>query len=304
MKLQQLRSLCEIVDQGFSVSKAAAALNTSQPGISAQLKTLEQELGMVLLERRNTKITGLSDAGLAMLPSARRMLFEAEQIRRKALEMQSSEKNNRLIIAATHTHANYTILPAFKKFTRDYPKVVLQLRQSGPTQIAQMVATGEADIGISGEAPARVLGVFYEPCLKLEPGVFVPRRHPLLRLKRISLEDLVSYPILLNARLGRSVRERFRANGLEPNVAINTTDSHTTKAYVEAGLGIAILPMLVFEPSRDLALKIIDARHLFEASNCYVMTLEGRRLEKFQQDFIAQFRNLSFSYLGKPDPRE
>jgi LysR family cys regulon transcriptional activator len=301
MKLQQLRSLCEIVDQGFNVSRAASALNTSQPGISAQLRILEQELGVVLLERRSTKIIGLSEAGMAMLPAARRILFEAEQMRRKAREVQRSEASKRLVIGTTHTHANYTVLPTFRKFTKDNPKIVLQLRQSSPTQIAQMVATGEVDIGIASEPITKALGVSYVPCFKLEHGVIVPRQHPLLRLNKLRLEDLIEFPIITydsTYRLGRLVRERFRANGLEPNIAINATDSHTTKAYVEAGLGIAILPELVFEPARDLGLNLIPAHHLFEATICFVMTLEGRRLEKFQQDFIAQLRNLSPSRPG------
>lgn len=213
MKLQQLRSLCEIVDQGLNVSRAALALHTSQPGISTQVRMLEQDLGVVLLERRSTRIVGLTEAGQAMLPAARRILFEAEYMHRTARELQTDESSRRLVIATTHTYANHTVLPAFKRFSGKHPKISLRLRQGSPTQVAKMVGSGDVDIGVLAEPIARAAGVHYAPCFKLDYGVVVPRQHPLTRLGALKLEDIAQYPIItyeVTHRLGRVVRDRFR----------------------------------------------------------------------------------------------
>lgn len=289
MKLQQLRYLCEIVDRGLNVSRAAAALHTSQPGVSKQMRLLEEELGAVLLERRGTRVVGLTDAGRAALPAARRMLLDAENLRRQTREVAAPGKT-RLVIATTHTHARYAVLPVFERFIQRHPRVALELRQASPQHIAQLVVAGAVDIGIATEAVEQVAGLTRTPCYRLDHSIITPPRHPLLRQRRVKLQELARYPIITydaTFRLGRLVRDQFQVRGLKPDIVISAIDSDIIKAYVEAGFGVAILPTIAYNPARDRRLRAVDANHLFEASHCFVMTLEGRHLEDHLRDFIA-----------------
>jgi DNA-binding transcriptional LysR family regulator len=226
------------------------------------------------------------------LPAVRRMLAEADNIRRTIQTVKDHTSVKRLRIGTTHTHAMYTLRPVFKRFSQTHPKVLLELRQSNPTHIAELVAASEVDIGIAAEPLQRPLGVSFQPCFKIEHGVFMPRGHPLESLAEITLADLSKYPIITydaSFRLGRVVRHSFRASGLGLNVVINATDSDTTKAFVESGFGIAILPKLVYDPARDVTVSMVDVNHLFESSYCHLITVEGRELDRHQQDFIAEF---------------
>jgi LysR family cys regulon transcriptional activator len=289
MNLKQIRYLCEIVDRGFNLTRVAEALHTSQPGISKQVQLLEEELGAKILERKNTRVSGLTRVGREILPAARRMLLDATDFTSKAREA-AGRGPRHLIVATTHTHARYSVLPAFKIYREKNPRVMLELRQASPTQIAELVAAGKVDIGIATEPLVRAPGVSYVECYRMEHVVVVPQRHPLLRCRRLKIEDIARHPIVTydsTFRFGRVIRERFRAHNAELNIAVNAIDSDIAKAYVEAGFGIAVLPLIVWDPAKDRTLRVIPASHLFEASICHVMTLEGRHLESYKREFIA-----------------
>ena len=295
MNLNQIRYLCEIVDRGLNVSRVAEALHTSQPGISKQIQLLEEELGVQLLERRNTRVVGLTKAGQEILPVARRMLLDAEHVRTRARDA-TGIGDRHLIVATTHTHARYSVLPAFKTFRQAHPKVILELRQASPTQIAELVAAAKVDIGIATEPVVRAAGVSYVQCYQMEHVVVVPKQHPLLTCRHLRLQDIAAYPIVAydaTFRFGRVIRERFATQRIELNIVINAIDSDIAKAYVDAGFGIAILPRIVWDQQRDRGLRVIAASHLFETSICHVMTLEGRHLETYKRDFVTHVQMAS-----------
>ena len=290
MKLQQLRYLCEIVDSGLNVSRAAAALHTSQPGISKQIRMLESELGVSLLERRRTRITGLTDAGAALLPTMRNMLQGAEHLRRQAREVASPAKA-KLIIATTHTHARYVLPAMFKRFVQRHPHVSLQMRQTRTERILELLRSGEADIGVTTEPIEPLKGIALVPCYRFGHSVITQPKHPLLALRRrLSLDHLLRYPIVTydeRFRLGRAVREEFEKRGLEPNIVVRAIDSDIAKAYVEAGFGVAVLMNIAYSRIDDRGLRAIPATHLFGDIVCYAMTLEDRPLAHHARDFIA-----------------
>ena len=301
MRLNQLRSLCAIVDNELNVSRAATTLHTSQPGISKQIRLLEEELGSRLFEHKSGRVVSLTDAGNAILPVARRILLDTAALRKKALASAP-----RLSIATTQTQARYIVLPAFKALMKRYPTVELRIRQASPATIAQLVATGEVDIGISTEGRIRESGVSYNPCYRLHRGVLVPAGHPLLRVRNLTLQHLVRYPFINYEsafRVGSLIRERFHAEGLEPKIVINAGGSDLIKAYVAAGLGISVLSLVVYDPVRDHGLRIIPLHDLFETRPCFVMTLEERPLEQFQKDFIENLRLAADSLLTAAPPR-
>jgi len=266
MKLQQIRSLCTIIDEGFSITRAADRLHTSQPGISRQLHELEGELGSPLLTRRSNRTTGLTEIGAALLPTARRILRELETMRQIA-QGETEHARGRLLVATSHVHGNYTLPPILKRFRARFPKVSFEITYGSPDAIAQSVANGEVDFGISVPTTGMPPGLSILPCFRLPHCVIVPSRHSLLRIKRPTLEALAVYPLITTgtgSRLGRMVLDRFASSGLAPDIAIKVTDLEMIKVYVSQGFGIAVVPTACVASTGPDRLRIIEAGHLFE----------------------------------------
>ena len=268
MKLQQLRYLCEVANQGLNLSKAAETLHTSQPGISKQIRLLETELEVDIFVRNGKRVVNVTPPGRAILEIAERMLRDARNLKQVGQDY-ANEATGSLTIATTHTQARYALPPAIKHFTARYPKVKLILRQGNPTQISELVTSGDADIAIATEAIELFDELVMLPCYQWNRCIIVGPRHPLLKLDVLTLEAIAQYPIITYdfAFTGRSkINQAFDAKGLVPNVVLTALDADVIKTYVELGLGIGILAQMAFEPKRDKHLRSIDASHLFAPS--------------------------------------
>ncbi len=259
MNLQQLRYLCAIVDHGLNVSAAAEALFTSQPGISKQIRQLEEELGVPIFIRQGKRLTTLTAGGEVIVASARRALQEINNLRHIGAEFKS-EDTGTLAIATTHLQARYVLPPVLKRFTERYPKVRVLLHQGDPIQVAKQTARGEADLGIATESLSEFSELVTLPCY--------------------------SYA----AFTGRAkIDAAFEAKGLEPNVVLTALDSDVIKTYVELGFGVGIVSMLAYDPERDVQFDKIDAGHLFAASTARLGLRRGVFLRGFVYDFITMF---------------
>lgn len=288
MNLQQLRYLCAIVDHGLNLSRAAAALFTSQPGISKQIRLLEDELGAVLLVRHGNRVSGLTGPGREVVERARRVLREIENVRSAGADF-GREQRGSLVVATTHAHARYLLLPVVQRFQRRFPDVQLMLRQGTPDEVVEAAAAGEVDLGLCTAPSAAVRGVASLPCYRVSRCVVVPAGHRLLRKKRLALADLAAYPMIMldpAFAAGVSVQAAFQDLGIQPRVVLTATDADVVKAYVEAGCGIATLPELAFDARRDKGLRAIAARHLFAPAVSSVWIQQGRYLRRFVFDFI------------------
>lgn len=290
MTLQQLRSICEVVASGCSVSRAAQALHTSQPAVSKLIKLLEQELGAEVFVRAKGRITGLTEIGEDVFAHARRILHDSAALTEIAAE-RYSEKSGVLRIGTTHLHARYALLEVITAFTRAYPEVHMDLTQGNPRQIADWVAAGTVHLGVStlpGVVPASVLTL---PAYAIERCIITPLRHPLLRLKRAALRDVARYPLITYDRMfssGRVVQDVFEKHGLKPRIAMKATDANVIKAYVAAGLGIAVLQKMALEPDADKGLAVIRAEHLFPPSRACISLRRGQYLRGYVYDFIGR----------------
>jgi LysR family cys regulon transcriptional activator len=289
MNLRQLRYLHGIAEEGFNISRAAAALHTSQPGISKQIQLLEQELGVDVLVRKGNRVVGVTEPGQAILGVARRMLQDAENLKKISADF-TEKGRGRLVLATTHIHARYVLRDVIGDFIKRHPAVQLVLRQGTPSQTAQLVASGEADIGISSEPSEPVHSLVLLPCLKLERSVITPRKHPLLREKRLTLKAIAKHPIItLDQSLagGSAVLRAFAEAKIEPNIVLTAIDADVIKTYVELGLGIAILPSVAYEPARDRSLQAIDAHKLFEPTITRIELRRENYLRSYMYDFIT-----------------
>jgi len=291
MKLHQLRCLSEVARQGLSVSAAAEALHTSQPGVSRQIKELEDELGVEIFVRHGKRLTTLTEPGRAVLAIAERILAEAANLKRAGAEF-ADEKAGTLTIATTHTQARYALPGAVAALKRRYPDVQLILHQGNPTQICEMVMRGEADFAIATEQIAEFPALVSLPCYQWNRCVVVPPRHPLARARPLTLEAVARYPIVTYdfAFANRSLVEKaFATRGLAPKVVLTALDADVIKTYVELGLGVGIMASMAFDARRDRALQALDASHLFESSTTRLGIKRGAYLRRYAYEFIERF---------------
>lgn len=291
MKLQQLRYICEVAKHDLNVSATAQSLFTSQPGISKQVRMLEDELGVEIFARSGKHLTRVTPAGESILEIATDILRKVETIKQVAQESSDDKKGN-LAIATTHTQARYALPPAIRKFIRQYPDVSLQMQQGTPTQIAEMAAKGTVDFAIATEALSHFENLIMMPCYRWNRAIVVPRDHPLAHIDDLQLEDLARYPIVtyVFGFTGRSkLDDAFTQEGLEPKVVFTAVDADVIKAYVRLGLGAGIIAKMAFDPEIDNDLVALDASHLFEASTTKIGFRKGAFLRGFMYDFISTF---------------
>jgi len=291
VNLQQLRYLCAVVDNGLNVSDAAEALYTSQPGISKQIRQLEDELGLRVFVRQGKRLTSLTPAGEVVVATARRALREIANLKRVADEFRTEDAGV-LGIATTHTQARYVLPPVLSKFAARFPKVRLVLHQGNPMQVAEQTLSGDVDVGIATEAVGDSPQLITLPCYRWNRGVLVPKGHPLAKARPLTLEAVASYPIVTYdfAFTGRSaINAAFTARGLEPNVVLSALDADVIKTYVELGMGIGIVAAMAFDPAKDVGFEMLDASHLFAASTTRLALRKGVFLRGYVYEFISLF---------------
>jgi len=291
MNLQQLRYLVAIVDHGLNISDAAESLYTSQPGISKQIRQLEDELGIAIFVRRGKRFVGLTEPGALVVERARRLVIEAAGLKRIGDEHRAHDEGA-LTIATTHTQARYVLPQPIRQFTARFPKVKLVLHQGNPTQVAESVARGESDLGIATESLADNPELVTLPCYEWNRCVIMPRDHPLAQEKQLTIETLARHPIVtydFSFTGGSTIGETFATKGLTPNIALTALDADVIKTYVELGLGVGIIARMAYDPVRDRDFAMLPADHLFRPSLTRLALRRGAYLRSYVYDFIVLF---------------
>ena len=240
MKLQQLKYLLAIVDNGLNITAAADRLYTSQPGVSKQLKLLEEELGMQLFIRKGKSLGGITPAGERVIERARVIMREVDNIRSLASDYYEEEEGS-LSIATTHTQARYVLPEIITEFRKRFPNISLNLHQGTSEQIADMVAANEIDFAIATGSSDLFSDMLLVPSYRWDRSIIVPKGHELTGLDRkITLRDLVAYPLVTYVfSFGgqSSLKLAFAEEGLEPNVGFTARDADVIKTYVRPNFG-------------------------------------------------------------------
>lgn len=291
MKLQQLRYIWEVAHHDLNVSATAQSLYTSQPGISKQIRLLEDELGVEIFSRSGKHLTRITPAGEAILRTAGEILRKVESIKQVAQEF-SNEKKGSLSIATTHTQARYALPKVIRTFIERYPDVSLHMNQGTPMQISEMAADGSVDFAIATEALDLFSDLIMLPCYRWNRAIVVPKNHPLAQLSSLTLEDVAKHPIVtyVFGFTGRSrLDEAFMQRGLAPRVVFTATDADVIKTYVRLGLGIGIVAKMAYDPEEDSDLVALDASHLFGSSVTKIGFRRGTFLRGFMYEFIELF---------------
>ncbi len=291
MKLQQLRYIWEVAHHDLNVSQTAQSLYTSQPGISKQIRLLEDELGVEIFSRSGKHLTRITPAGESILKTAGEIMRKVESIKSVAQEF-CDEKKGALAVATTHTQCRYVLPPVIKQFIVKFPDVALHMHQGTPMQISELAADGTADFAIATEALDLFSDLVMMPCYSWNRAVLVPRDHKLAQISRLSLEDLSRYPLVTYTFgfTGRSkLDEAFTAKGLSPRVVFTAADADVIKTYVRMGMGVGIVASMAHDPVKDDDLVALDASHLFEPSITKIGFRRGSFLRGYMFDFIQMF---------------
>ena len=292
MNFQQLRAVRETARLGFNLTEVANTLHTSQPGVSRQIRELEDELGIDIFVRAGKRLTGLTPPGEVLLPIVERLLLDADNLRQVGAEFVAQD-SGRLSIAATHSQARYALPTVVRDFRAVYPQVTLELHQGSPRQVAAMLLSGEADIGVATEALAQYEQLVALPCYRWTHSIVVPPGHDLLSIGGpVTLQQLARFPIITYEAgyTGRThIDEAFAKAGLKPGVVLSAMDADVIKTYVELGMGVGIVASIAFDPERDRTLRALDARHLFEVNLTRLALRRGTWLRGYVYAFIESF---------------
>lgn len=291
MNFQQLRSIREAARRGYNLTEVANVLFTSQPGVSRQIRELEDELGVEIFERNGKRLTGLTNPGKGILPIIDRLLLEAENLRRASEEF-SGETKGTLTVATTHTQARYVLPEVVQSFRSAFPEVRVALQQSSPEHIAEWVLSGKADIGIATEGLSQFDDLVSFPCYRWHHTVVVPEGHPLLNYQTIGLEQLASYPLITYdvGFTGRGhIDDAFRNAGFTTDIVLTAMDSDVIQKYVSLGLGVGIVASMAVEHGREKGLRPIDASHLFAPNVTRLAVRSGAYQRSYIYDFILRF---------------
>lgn len=291
MKLQQLRYIWEVTQHELNVSATAESLFTSQPGVSKQIRLLEEELGIDIFARNGKHFTSLTPGGKEIVCVAGEILARVHDIRQIAAEHLDKEIGE-LSIATTHSQARYALPPVLQQFMAKYPKIKLTIHQGTPAQIAEQVSRGQVDLAIATEATDLFDNLITLPCYQWNRSVLVPRDHPLASQSRLTLQDLTDYPIVTYTFgfTGRSQLDRaFEQAGLHPRLALTAVDADVIKTYVRLGLGVGIVAHMAYSPQADADLVALEADHLFNPSITRVALRKDMYLREYLYDFIKMF---------------
>ena len=287
MKLHQLRYLAAVAQSGLNITAAAQKLHTSQPGVSKQIKLLEDELGFQIFVREGRNLTRITPIGQQVIDRALRILQEAQSIKDLSTELRD-EGRGALSIGTTHTQARYVLPQVIQQFRTKYPQVRLNLHQGTSEQIAEMVAHDRIDCAVATGSEQLFSDLTLLPCYRWFRTVIVPKDHPLTQVGRLTFKALAQYPLVtytFSFAGPSSLHDAFAKSGHTPNVAITARDADVIKTYVRLGLGVGIVARMAVIPEEDGDLVALDASHLFAGHTTWIGFRRGTLLRKYMYDF-------------------
>ncbi len=288
MNFQQLRIIRETVRQNFNLTEVAGALYTSQSGVSKHIRDLEGELGVELFIRRGKRLLGLTEPGKELAAIVDRILVDAANIK-KLSQQYADQDEGKLTIATTHTQARYALTGVVQSFMKAFPKVHLVLHQGSPPEIADMLLSSQAEIGIATETLALTPQLATFPYYTWHHGIVVPEGHALCRAGPLTLETLAEYPIITyhDGFTGRgNIDKAFHDAGLSPDVVMSAMDTDVLKTYVGLGLGVGIIASMAFDARRDQPLRLLPADDLFPPNTTWIAVRRGSYLRRYAYRFI------------------
>ncbi|MFC5743394.1 LysR substrate-binding domain-containing protein [Dyella tabacisoli] len=291
MTLTQLRYFIAIADAGLNITLAAERIHATQPGLSKQLKQLEDELGFRLFIRKGKSLEAVTHAGQHVLIRARTILAEADNIRSIAANLRNDARGE-FHIATTHTQARFALPAAITELNVRYPQVSVHLLPGPADEALAQLEAGRVDLAVvSGTGIAPAVGIAI-PAYRWNRVIVAPDGHPLAERKRIlSLDDLAAWPLVSyesSLKTESSLRRTFEGAGLRPRIAMTAGDADLIKTYVRAGLGLGVLAEMAML-SGDADLRVLPADHLLPQCTTWIVLRREAVLREYVLEFIHQF---------------
>lgn len=281
MTLTQLRYLVAIADSGLNITQAAERVHATQPGLSKQLKALEDELGFQLFVRRGRSLESVAPAGVRVIEHARKVLAEVANIRSYAAN-ERGELSGRLLLATTHTQARYVLPPVIAAVKREFPQVNVDLLAAGDAEVLNWL--DQADLALISTAGSVPTGGVAVPLYRWRRVLLVQREHPLARLAHApTLAELAAHPLISyesSTRADSSLQRAFAGAGVAPQVGMTARDANLIKTYVRAGLGVGLLAEMAVDAS-DEDLRILAAPPEIPECVTWAVVPRGRVLREY-----------------------
>lgn len=290
MKLQQLRYIVEVVNNDLNVSLASEKLYTSQPGISKQIKLLEDELGVQIFTRAGKHLSEVTPVGQKIVALAREILNKSQDIKIIAKEF-SQPNQGSLTITTTYTQARYALPVVIQQFMQQYPNITLHMEQGSSSQCIIQAQSGQADFAIVTELSQLSDEMIALPCYHWNQAIIVMKDHPLAQSSLITLEQLAKYPLVSYdfSNDGSDLNQAFNRANQSPNIVFSTTDAELIKTYVKLGVGVGIVAKMAVNDNANDDFAVLNAGHIFPYSTTYVVFKRSLFLRSYMYDFIRQF---------------
>ncbi|RMX04845.1 CysB family HTH-type transcriptional regulator [Corticibacter populi] len=297
MNLHQFRFVQEAVRRNLNLTEAAKSLHTSQPGVSKAIIELEDELGVEIFARHGKRLKRVTEPGQHVLASIEVILREVGNLKRIGSDY-SAQNSGTLSIATTHTQARYVLPPPVAKFREIFPKVNISLHQATPHEVANMVLTEVADIGMATESLADYPDLVTLPCYEWQHVLIMPPHHPLAQKERVTLEDIANEPLITYhpSFTGRGRVDRaFERRNLKPHIVLEAIDSDVIRTYVQLGLGIGIVAEMAVQGELRGNLAVRPMGDLFGLNVARVAFKRGA----YMRQFVFRFAELISDRLSR-----
>ena len=292
MTLTQFKYLLSIVDNKLNITKAAESSNTSQPGISKQIKLLEDELGAFIFARKGKKITALTSFGEEVVWYAKKILQDVDNI--KLLSDQISDVDEGVLtLATTSAQARYILPEVIQVFKDDFPKVKLELKLGSSEQIREMVIKNEVDLAIATDLEGVSGDLVLLPAYHWFNAIIAPLDHPIkkdlmkLTIRRLAKEPLVTYAFSVGP--DTSFTETFNKKNLIPNIVFAARDADIIKTYVKMGMGIGVISGMAYECDDHEDFIAVSGENIFPKCTTYFGFRRGMILSRYAISFINLF---------------
>ena len=257
MKLQQLKYILEVSKNNLNVSSTAVSLFTSQPGISKQIKLLEEELGVEIFVRSGKHLTGITPVGRKILSIASEMLQLSQNIKKVAKESVDPNLGS-LSISITHALAKFILPSILERFIVSHPRVSINVIEAIPSHISTEIQNDNIDIALAHEDLNVAGNIALIPCNQWNRVIITKKDHPLSKRQDLTLSDIAKYPIITYPLGNKEQSKRLRAfslNSIIPNIVFTSSDSDLLKTYVDLEIGIGLIPSIALSTIRRVILE-------------------------------------------------
>ena len=288
MELRELRSFCTAARLG-SISRAAEELTLGQPTVTTHIKKLEAEMGTVLFDRVRRPIQ-LTPSGAALARMATPLVDGIDALVSSTAE---AEREAPVTVAAIRDIIPHALLRVVRVFLRAHPHAHLRIRSGLMSEVLDMVADGEVDLGLT-PYPGRSEKLEFASLFVYDRVLITPPGHPLLERPLTSLDQVADWPLILMGKetYTRAMLESaLRRRGTSYEVLVELDSMDMIKRYVALGMGVSVGPRLAIEPDDEDKLGIVSLANHLPVEQAGIVTLRGKTLSAPTHSLISTMRD-------------